>query len=100
MFGTKLRRTDHSSLQQLQQQELFECSINKKDELRVDAQARIERIETENIRQYNIRRKKAREYAIDEFLAIQRTQFIQGSKLLSSILSFMGPYRVTKKNWL
>lgn len=94
MFGTKLRRIEDPPLQQLLQQELLESFMNERDELRADARVQIDKIQAENKHQYNLRRKEARNYAIDTLVAIRRTQFTQGSKLLPK---FIGPYRVKKK---
>ncbi|KAG5323500.1 POLX protein, partial [Pseudoatta argentina] len=78
----KLRRTKNPPLQQLLQQELLDCFINDRDNIRADARAQIEKIQVENVHQYNLRRKETRKYAVDKLVAIRRIQFTQGSKLL------------------
>jgi len=100
MFDTKLRRAEDICLTQLLQQELLEYSMKELNDIQADARAQIERIQAENTQQYNLRRKKAQTYSDGELVAISRTQFAQGSKLLPR---FIGPHRITKKTgsaWL
>ena len=51
------------------------------------------KIQEENRRSYNLRRKQAKEYKILDFVAVKRTQLGGGLKLKSK---YFGPYEVTK----
>ncbi|CAH2095135.1 unnamed protein product [Euphydryas editha] len=62
-------------------------------ELRQKAKESIQKIQEENIKSYNKRRKMAKEYSIGDLVAIKRTQFSQGNKLYPK---YLGPYEIIK----
>lgn len=51
------------------------------------------KVQAENQRTFNKKRKAAQEYGVNDLVAIKRTQFVNGNKLAEN---FFGPYRVTK----
>ena len=60
-----------------------------RDELRRRARTQILKVQDENRRTYNMRRRKAKCYKLGDLVAIKRTQFGPGLKLKPS-------YKVTK----
>ena len=61
--------------------------------LRTDAKQNILKIQRENRRHYNLRRKTPHKYKVGDLVAIKRTQFGPGLKFRSK---FLGPYKITK----
>lgn len=57
------------------------------------ASENIQKIQEEAKNTFNKKRKKANMYAMNELVAIKRTQFLPGLKLHSL---YLGPYKVTK----
>nr|XP_033204498.1 uncharacterized protein LOC117165153 [Bombus vancouverensis nearcticus] len=62
-------------------------------ELREDAKRKIAATQEENRRNYNKKRKSAKQYQRGDLVAIKRTQFGAGLKLGGR---FLGPYRVVR----
>ena len=93
LFGLKLKVPEDAELLQVireaQQQEFEEA----RDDLRRTAKQRIQKIQEENRRGYNKKRKKATKYEVGDIVAIKRTQQGPGLKLF---IKFLGPYRVTR----
>jgi len=63
MFGTRLWHTENLSLLQLLKQELLDCFMNNRDDVRVAARTQIRRIQAKNTHHYNLCQKEARKYA-------------------------------------
>lgn len=57
------------------------------------AKKQIEKVQQENRKQYNLRRRQPRKYQINDLVAIKRTQLGSGLKLRSN---YLGPYRIVK----
>lgn len=74
-------------------QEFIEQFETRRNDERNEAKQQIGRVQRENARGYNGRRKSARVYAINELVAVKQTQFVNGNKLAEK---FFGPYRVTR----
>jgi len=53
----------------------------------------IEKVQQENQRQYNLRRRPSPRYKLDDLVTIKRIQLEPGSKLRSN---YLRPYRITK----
>jgi hypothetical protein len=68
--------------------------IEERDELRKEAKQQSKKIQEENIKNYNRKRKVAREYKPGDQVAIKRTQFKTSAKILPK---YLGPYEVIKK---
>lgn len=71
-------------------QEITTLFNNGRCEQRRQAKLQILKIQQENKKTYNLRRKSAHPY---KFIAIKRTQFGSGLKLKPK---FLGPYQITK----
>jgi len=93
MTGMKMRNKDDLKIKEILEEENKEMIWKDREALREDAKANILKLQEENRRQFNRRRKKARKYNKGDLVAIQRTQSGPGLKLRSK---FLGPYRVTK----
>ncbi|KZC08081.1 hypothetical protein WN55_10802 [Dufourea novaeangliae] len=64
-----------------------------RDEIRRQAKERLQRIQQENRKQYDKRRKRARVYQEGDLVAVQRTQSAPGLKLAGK---FLGQYEITR----
>ncbi|GFW71922.1 transposon Ty3-I Gag-Pol polyprotein [Trichonephila clavipes] len=69
-------------------QELEKQYLDQRESMRQDAKRNILKIQAENKKTYNKKRKKAPEYQVGDLVAVQRTQFGGGLKLRPK---FFGP---------
>lgn len=92
MFGVAMRNPEDLPLASAVEEAIQEQFEEDRLETRLSAKEAIDRIQEENRRTFNRNRKPAKKYAVGDLVAIQRTQFVTGGKLLAP---FMGPYRVT-----
>lgn len=90
-FGVQIRTTEDYQLQEIMDREAAELFNEDRDQLRERAREQILRIQQENARTYNSKRKPATIYSIGDHVAIRRTQFGTGLKLKPKNY---GPYRV------
>lgn len=65
----------------------------EREKERAAARAQIVKVQAENQKTFNAKRKTASAHFEDDLVAIKRTQFINGNKLAEN---FYGPYRITK----
>lgn len=93
LIGVPMRDAFDANLAKLLEDEVFDRFHIERQEMRDEARQNIEKLQQENIRTYDKNRKEARKYALGELIAMQRTQFLPGSKLMPK---FLGPYEVTK----
>lgn len=93
LFGTHARLRDDDNLRELLEREWVTLFQKNRDELQVHARENIAKIQQENCRVYNKKRKKARLYREGDLVAIRRTQQAPGLKLASK---FLGPYKITR----
>lgn len=66
----------------------------QREEERKRAKDQILKVQSENRKSFNSKRKTPIEYDVDGLVAIKRTQFVSGNKLCEQ---FYGPYRIIKK---
>lgn len=92
MFGVRMRKSS-SDIQQIIAEEILFDFNDQRDELRIQAKQQIEKIQNENRKNFNEKRKEAKVYQIDDLAAITKTQFSTGAKLKPELF---GPYKVTK----
>lgn len=64
-----------------------------RDDTRERAKTEILKLQEENRTNFNKHRVEAKQYNVDDFVAIKRTQFTPGSKFLHR---FLGPYRIKR----
>lgn len=93
MTGVKMRDQTSNHIKQLIEDEIVKNFDEQRDELRKNARKQISKVQQENQKTYNLRRRRARRYQINDVVAIKRTQFGPGLKLKPK---FLGPYKVTK----
>ncbi|XP_047027973.1 uncharacterized protein K02A2.6-like [Helicoverpa zea] len=93
LLGTKMRRKEDVEILDLLKQEERESFIEDREELRKSAKQQILKIQEENRRNYNKKRKPSRKYEEGGLVAVKRTQFGTGLKLKPK---FLGPYKVVK----
>lgn len=82
-----------NNLAEILEEELLKNFENERQNIREEAKQQIAIVQKENVKTFNKHRKEARKYKVDDFVAIQRTQFATGAKLFPK---FFGPYRVVQ----
>jgi ribonuclease HI len=95
LIGINMKQKEDLEIKQLLEEEHYQTVIHVKETLRDEAKQNILKLQEENRRQYNKRRKPACKYKLGDKVAIQRTQFGTGLKLRPR---YFGPYEVTKIN--
>lgn len=93
LTGVKMRTPEQLEIMQCIEEETRVLFEQERDTLRERAKEQILKVQEENKKTYNKRRKKARRYRIGDVIAIKRTQGGGGLKLRPK---FLGPYKVTK----
>ena len=93
LFGTKMKSQQDTKLLDIINEEIQSAFLQQRDELRKDAKRQISKIQDENRRTYNLRRKPAQTFRLNDLVAVKRTQFGPGLKLKQK---YLGPYKVTK----
>ncbi|GFX10265.1 transposon Tf2-9 polyprotein [Trichonephila clavipes] len=91
LTGVTMRNKEDLYLRNLLMEEMVEELQEQRNQLRQDAKRNIQKIQAENKRTYDRKRKKAPRYQKGDLVAIQRTQFGSGLKLKPK---FLGPYKV------
>jgi len=91
LIGKTMRLKDDLKLKELIDSENIKLIQEERNELRERAKKAISKIQEENSRVYNRKRKKPNIYKIGDLVAIKRTQFAPGSKLCTKYLS---PYEI------
>ncbi|KYN50182.1 hypothetical protein ALC62_03106 [Cyphomyrmex costatus] len=86
-----MRLKDDLKLKELINSEVIESLQQGRNEMRAQASEAINKVQKENSRTYNRKRKKSNIHKIGNLVAIKRTQFTPGSKLLAK---YLGPYRI------
>ncbi|GFX35731.1 transposon Ty3-G Gag-Pol polyprotein [Trichonephila clavipes] len=92
LFGTQINNKTDLRIQQLIDEQL-QLEFNEKRELRKAAKAQIIKVQNENKKFYNFRRKSPYLYSVKDLVAIKRTQQGAGQKLCNK---FIGPYKITQ----
>ncbi|GFS31536.1 transposon Tf2-9 polyprotein [Trichonephila inaurata madagascariensis] len=86
-----MRNKEDLYLRNLLMEEMVEELQEQRNQLRQDAKRNIQKIQAENKRTYDRKRKKAPRYQKGDLVAIQGTQFGSGLKLRPK---FSGPYKI------
>ncbi|XP_036346770.1 uncharacterized protein LOC118756086 [Rhagoletis pomonella] len=92
--GMEMRIPNMPDLQQLLARVAVEELDEDREAVRKAAQENIARIQSENRKTFNSKRKQEEQYEVGELVAIKRTQFGSGLRLQPK---FLGPYQVTEK---
>lgn len=93
MVGTKMKTKEDLQIYELIQNEQRNNFIEERENLKIKAKEQIQRVQDENCRTYNRKRKESTKYAVGDIVAIRRTQLGPCLKLKPK---YLGPYRVTK----
>lgn len=93
LVGTRMRLKINPCIQELIDLELAIAFQNDRNEMRLVAKQNILKIQQENSKSYNKRRKEPKRYSENDIVAIKRTQLGPGLKLAPK---YLGPYTVTK----
>lgn len=93
LFGTKMKSCHDIEIVKLINDEIIAQFQQNRDDLRKDAKKQIYKVQDENRRTYNLRRKQAQKFQVHDLVAIKRTQIGPGLKLKQK---YLGPYKVTK----
>lgn len=94
LVGVPMRTKEDVEMKKLIEEEAIQAHNDDRNELRKKAKMQILRLQEENKKSYNAKRKLARRYNIGDLVAIKRTQF-GGSKLTANNF---GPYEIVKDN--
>ncbi|KYN50166.1 hypothetical protein ALC62_00865, partial [Cyphomyrmex costatus] len=93
LTGVKMKRKDDLAIKDALEtgfQSLFEQG---RDQLRDQAKNQILKVQNENRRTYNLRRRAPKKYKLDDLVAIKRVQLGPGKKLCAK---YLGPYKIVK----
>ena len=88
-----MRLKEDSNIRELIDEKWIELFEEGRDEEREKAAEKIVKMQEENRKSYNKKRKEATKYKDGDLFAIKRTQFGPGLKFSAK---FMGPYRIVK----
>lgn len=93
LFGAHPRLRNRPDVLGWLEEELIESFEDARDELRVKVCDNIAKVQRENRRTFNKRRRKARDYKEGDLVAVKRTQLGSGLKLAHK---YFGPYEIIK----
>ncbi|GFV06658.1 transposon Tf2-8 polyprotein [Trichonephila clavipes] len=93
LTGVKMRTKQDLEILKLLEEEIVETFTENREKIRDEAKRNILKMQEENCRNFNKKRKRAHQYEIGDIVSIQRTQFGTGLKLRPK---FFGPYEVVK----
>ncbi|CAH2094786.1 unnamed protein product [Euphydryas editha] len=93
LIGTKMRTKEDVKIQELLQEESINQYDETREKLRIQAKEQIMKIQDENRKNYDKKRKESSKYKCGDKVAIRRTQFGTGLKLKPK---YLGPYNVVK----
>lgn len=93
MFGVEMRRKEDLQMLEILEEEFVSQFMEERNESREVAKAQILRVQDENRKQFNKKRKPAVQYKLGDIVAVKRTQFVNGNKLAPK---YLGPYRISK----
>lgn len=88
-----MRNEKDLMLRQIIEQEFQARFEEERDQIRIKAKEQLSKIQAENCKTYNLRRKPSLKYAVGDLVAIKRTQFGPGRKLRAK---YLGPYSIKK----
>ena len=94
LTGLDMRVSSQNNFRELVEDSIINELQQDREEIRIEARENIGKIQKENKKGFDKRRKEAVKYNIGELVAIKRTQFGPGLKLKKK---FFGPYKVVNK---
>ena len=93
LIGVPMKQETDLPLTETLTNELLRSYSEERLQRRLRAKKQIARVQDENRRHYNLRRREAIKYRVGDLVFIKRTQFGSGLKLKPK---YLGPYRITK----
>lgn len=93
LVGIKMKVKEDIKIQELLQEEYIQAFSEGREDLRRQAKEQIFKIQEENTKSFNSKRKSSTQYKIGDTVTIKRTQFGPGLKLKGK---YLGPYKVVK----
>ncbi|XP_076652416.1 uncharacterized protein LOC143358826 [Halictus rubicundus] len=93
LFSTYPRLREYPKIRQMLEQEWVEGFQRERDEIRATAQENIQKVQAENRKTLNKNRVEAKPYAVNDIVAMKRTQQGPGQKLATK---FLGPYKIVR----
>ena len=93
MFGIAMKKRSDVDIQTLIKEEMMHKFDEERENFRREAKEQILKMQEENRKTYSKHRKVAKMCNVGDYVAIKRTQFGTGQKLVPA---FIGPYEVTK----
>lgn len=93
MFGVDIKKKEDLDIYKIVQEIEREIFEEEREELRENAKMAIEKMQDENVKSFNKKRKSASKYQLNDIVAIKRTQFGTQNKLFPK---FLGPYRISR----
>jgi transposase InsO family protein len=93
LFGTKMNIRGTDQLKAALEAEFQTNFTNQRDDLRKEAKRQIFKVQEQNKKTYNLRRRAPQTHKIGDLVAIKRTQFGPHLKLKPK---FLGPYKIIK----
>lgn len=93
LTGTKMRNREEKRILEILEEERINSMMDQVKTIREEARKNILKVQEENKRGYNKKRKKAHIYKKGDLVAVQRTQYGTGMKLKPK---FLGPYAVVR----
>lgn len=88
-----MKNKEDIQIKEMLEKETVQAFDQQREEMRNNCRQQILKIQEENRKHYNLRRRKPRAYKVGELVATKRTQFGAGLKLCKK---YLGPYEVTK----
>lgn len=93
LLGVKMRTKEDVQIKEILEKEAIQVFNEYREELRNNSKQQILKVQEENRKHYNLRRRKPRAYKLGDLVAIKRTQFGAGLKLCKK---YLGPYEISK----
>ena len=93
LVGTRMRLKDDPMIKEIMENEAVTAFQTTRDQTREQARVAITKVQQENRRTYDKRRKEPARFKLNELVAIRRTHMGPGQKFCTK---FLGPYRVSK----
>ena len=93
MIGVRMKTSEQLEIKKCIEDNLITLFQDERNERRSSAVVQIAKVQAENRRNFNRKRKESNEYSEGDLVAIKRTQFGPGFKLKPK---YLGPYQVSK----
>lgn len=93
LIGVKMKQKDDLIIKDALEKEFQLHFEQDRDQLRKQAKDQILKVQDENRKTYNLRRREPTKYKLNKLVAIKRVQMGPGKKLCAK---YLGPYKIVK----